>query len=113
MICGGTSNGCVRSSRMSSPVQTASLANIPSLDSLTDEEREQMERMLQLGPNVPLVQIPTNSEARAHEQAAMWGFPWTSHGFTQRCCSDCRTVARLVGVARPGFARTDLMVPLA
>ena len=64
-------------------VQTASLANIPSLDSLTDEEREQMERMLQLGPNVPLVQIPTNSEARAHEQAAMWGFPWTSHGFTQ------------------------------
>ena len=27
-------------------VQTASLANIPSLDSLTDEEREQMERML-------------------------------------------------------------------
>jgi hypothetical protein len=33
-----------------------------------------------LGPNVPLAQIPSDSEARADEQAEAWGFAQTSTG---------------------------------
>ena len=33
-----------------------------------------------LGPNVPVAQIPSDSETRADEQAAMWGFPPTLRG---------------------------------
>ena len=34
-----------------------------------------------LGPDVPVAQIPSDSEARANKQAAMWGFPPRIRGF--------------------------------
>ena len=52
--------------------------SLPPEDALGDIAHEIAHAWL--GPDVPLAQIPDDSEVRAEEQAEAWGFPQTSHG---------------------------------